>query len=56
MTDIESLQSQIEGATIVSSEIDPEEVTKLYLSNGMVLFVVGSFGLGLMRYETEKLH
>lgn len=56
MNDIENLQNQIEGATILSSEIDTDDMTKLYLSNGLVLFVVGTFGLGLARYQEDKLH
>lgn len=56
MTDIEHLQNQIEGATILSTEIDPDEMTRIYLSNGLVLFVVGSFGLGLFRTDEGKLH
>jgi hypothetical protein len=52
---LEQITDQIEGASIVSLDMDEEtEVFTLVLSNGICLYLVG--GLGLSRIDTERLH
>ena len=49
------ITDQIEGTTILSAKIDEgEEGMHVYLSNGIVLILVGA--IGLLRMDTEKLH
>ena len=46
---------QIEGAQILSAEVDEEEEgIHLYLSNGMCVILIGV--VGLLRTSTEQLH
>jgi hypothetical protein len=47
---------QLEGATIVSSEILEDDGMHIAFSDGRILVIAGLFALSLLRLDRERLH
>ena len=47
---------QLHGATIVDAFVEDDEGMHFVFQDGRVLIIAGMFTIGLMRFQTEKLH
>ena len=56
MISVPTVLDQLHGATIVDAFIEDDEGMHFVFQDGRVLVVAGAFTIGLVRFETEKLH
>ena len=47
---------QLHGATVVDAFIENEEGMHLVFQDGRMLIIAGMFTIGLVRFDTKKLH
>jgi hypothetical protein len=47
---------QLEGATIVSCEVQEDDGMHMVLQDGRILVIAGLFALSLLRLDRERLH